>query len=440
MIRTFLSLLVLIVGLGSVVAVNHWAPNFYLDLTSTQHHQLNPTTQDLLKSFESLDVTLYSQSPDHIRQVDFFVDSLKGYTTIHYSHSNKRLTPDQQKQYGFADNGIVVQAGMQVAALNLAQASLDERELVKLLFNLSRTQDKWVAFLTGHGEPSIADSTTIGYSVFATALEQQGLHLSELNLPEVGFIPDNTSLLVLTSPKTEYLPKEIELIETYLSNGGALLWLMDFQGKPLPFLSKLLGVHAHPGLVIDKQGHQMGTPHPAISVITSYPKGSLFAGNQLTAFPWAQALISEPRAAFSKQALLKTSAQSWTHTGDMQGEIVFAKHKGNLRGPLTIGYLLERQTKEINQKIIIIGNHRFLSNAAIENYGNLSLALSTVNTLVADFRLAQLTYEAPKDVIAVIPKSYPALFWGTTGGLVLLWLGVGFWQHLSFTRRKPLSL
>jgi len=51
-------------------------------------------------------------------------------------------------------------------------------------------------------------------------------------------------------------------------------------------------------------------------------------------------------------------------------------------GPFTIGIALEKN----NQRIVVIGNTHFLSNASIHNYGNLQLANNLFNWLMgADF-------------------------------------------------------
>ncbi len=409
----------------------------YLDMTSHKNHQLNQTTISLLESLSSpLKITLLSNDVELIQELHFFVHILSTYADIEIFTRSEPLPIEQQEQMGFAYEGILFELDGRQQGINLSTSVFNELTFTKALFKLKRNEEQWVAFLTSHGEPNLDQKNIHSYSSLATALEQQGFKTVALNLLSTRFIADNTSILVITNPKTDYLPFEQEQIEQYLRKGGSVLWLMDFQGKPLPWLSQWLGIQPHPGIIIDKHGSDMGTPHPAITIVSQYPAQSLYKENQLTAFPWAQALISEPKAAFQKQILFQSMPNSWTHEGAIEGSIEYAKDKGEIKGPLTLGYLLTRTApSEIDQKIIVIGNHRFATNAAIQNYGNLALAMTTFNTLAQQSDLAQVAYDVPTDLVALVPQFYQRFInIGAAWILPIILIGFGF--LVSF-RRYP---
>lgn len=377
----------------------------YWDVTLNKDHGLNAATITLLQSTPTpIDIELVSDNESLKRQVSFFVDRLKPYHTINFKVRSEVLNPQQQND-GFSTDGVIIKANGNTQTINLAVNHLNELSFSNALFKLKRSNETWIAFMTGHGEPGF-DNKTNSYSMLETALKQQNFKVQALNLAKVGFIPDNTSLLVITNPKSDYLPKEIELIQQYIQKGGALLWLMDFQGKPLNFLTQLFGVYPHEGVIVDKHGQDLGTPHPAISLVTEYDDMRLFSNQDLTAFPWAQALLSFAKAPFEKTKLFQTHEESWTQTGPLEGQLKFEPEKGQISGPLTLAYLLERPLAQGTQTVIIIGNHRFATNAAIQNYGNLSLIMRFVNHLVDEPTLTNIDYGTPQDLMTVIPRSY----------------------------------
>jgi ABC-type uncharacterized transport system involved in gliding motility auxiliary subunit len=88
--------------------------------------------------------------------------------------------------------------------------------------------------------------------------------------------------------------------------------------------------------------------------------------------------------------------RSWTEIGPIAGKIAFDAAKGERQGPLDIGYALTRQINKAGQnktadpqkletpaeqRIVVIGDGDFLSNAYLGNGGNLDLGINMVQWL-----------------------------------------------------------
>ncbi len=86
-------------------------------------------------------------------------------------------------------------------------------------------------FVTGHGERPPSGELNYGLGLFGTELERKGLKEQTVNLA-VTAIPDNTSVLVLASPRVELLPGEVAAIQDYVKRGGNLLWLAEPEHRP----------------------------------------------------------------------------------------------------------------------------------------------------------------------------------------------------------------
>lgn len=435
----------MVLGAGCLLIAFTWLlnqPSRYLDLTSHHNYEVAPSTAQLLQSLPGpLNITVVGAHLEEESRLNFIIDGWKKIKPdIHLTFQTTPLTPDEVQKHSFTDHGIILTCNQSLQSFNLNSKALSSHLMNKLLFQVKQQTTYWIAFLTGHGEPDLLGSRPQDYGLMSSRLQNEGLKTQSLNLAQVGQIPDNTSLLVITNPKSEFLPKEIEQIENYIKQGGNILWLMDFQGQPLTFLSDAFGVYPHSGIIVDKHGHEMGTPHPAIAVVTQYSKPFSQYHDHLTAFPWAQALIIKPKTDETPLIFLKTHAHSWTQIGSLEGELRFEPEKGEKAGPLALGTLIERKIegKESTQRIIVIGNHRFATNAVIQNYGNEDFTKSLIYHLLHEDDIAQFESPRPKDTLTFIPKSFEKSYQLILQVLFpLSFVLIGMW--INFQRQRKLK-
>lgn len=367
---------------------------YILDLTHNKQHTLSETTVGLLHKIDTpITITLYSDNSDKLLETRTLVQLYQQHCSIHFSFK-KPIGADK----------LVVGIDNKQQEIPLLTQSLDEAVLTKTIFETYRKENQWVAFLQGHGEPKPfgEEKTSLGW--FAQALKNQGFKVQPLPLYETEIIPDNTQLLVIANPKTELLPKEIDLISDYIKKGNNVLWLSGPDETPtlIPLLTSL-GLQKLPGTVVDEHGYKMGTPHPAITIIDKYPHHeSTQAINEITAFPWASAFKlnhTNTTPYWQTTPILTTHAKTWTEKGELSGSIQYDREKGEVPGPLHIGFALNHPKENGGeQKILIIGTPKFLTNSAITNYGNLSLGMMLTNWLSSDNALLNIPFPAVRDL------------------------------------------
>lgn len=280
-----------------------------------------------------------------------------------------------------------------------------EPAITTALQRLSYGGEQWVVFLEGHGERSTLEATPDSFSMFATALREKGLKVQPLNLIKNPSVPDNTSVLVIASPRAALLPGEIQLVQDYVARGGNLLWLADPDDAPgLAPLAQSLGVSWENGYAILPEYRLLGTGHPGFFVAVDYPSNPVTQGfDTVTLFPLARSLRIEPGAGWNAQPLLQTSEAAWLETGDIESGAV-ALDDADIQGPLTIGATLTRLHKPEAagdetaaphpQRIALIGDADFLSDAYLGELGNQQLGLNLVQWLAS--RDAQLNIDIPK--------------------------------------------
>ncbi len=110
---------------------------------------------------------------------------------------------------------------------------IDESSLTNALLQLANADERWVTFLTGHGERAPDGIANFDLGQFGKELDRRKIKAQALNLATMPDIPSNSALLVITAPAVPLLPGEIELIKRYIQQGGNLL-LLSRSGQP-PF-------------------------------------------------------------------------------------------------------------------------------------------------------------------------------------------------------------
>src|SRR5689334_16170679 len=305
-----------------------------------------------------------------------------------------------------------------------------EQAVTTALQRLAYTGERWVVFLEGHGERGIGDSEQGGYSEFATFLRDKGLKVRALNLATSASIPDNTAVLVLAAPARPLLEGEAKIVNQYVQQGGNLLWLADPADGPrdpvasLAPLAQSLGVTWQKGTGILLESAQLGLP-PFVYITTQYPPNPVTHDFPEDAvFPLVRGVTYKPEGAWTGQPLLLTSEHAWLETGKLEGELAMDEKQGDTAGPLTLGVTLTRDhaaaapaAKEGEppaapaparpQRVALVGDSDFLTNAYFTQLGNSLLGLNLTQWLASRDELLNIDVPKAPDVSLVIPA------WGT---------------------------
>ncbi|MEQ1439230.1 DUF4350 domain-containing protein [Fontimonas sp. SYSU GA230001] len=318
-----------------------------------------------------------------------------------------------------------------------------EQAITTALQRLAYSGEQYVVFLEGHGERATRGEMPDGYARFAQALKDKGLKVQGLNLVKTPSIPDNTSVLVIASPSSKLFDGEVELIRNYVKNGGNLLWLADPDFPAgIDALARDLGVEWQNGYAILPEYQILGTGHPGFFAAVGYPPNPVTQGlSMVTLFPLARSIRSVGAEGWTAQPLLQTSDAAWLETGNIESGRV-ALDPTDIPGPLTIGLTLTRQHappkpdtpadaeaaaadrdsgKPRTQRVVLVGDADFLSDAYVGELGNQQLGLNIIQWLAS--RDAQLNIDikkAPDTTLYV-----PGWAFMTIAGVFVLLLPLG---------------
>ena len=433
----------------AIIGMLAWLSTQYVyqaDWTSGARNTISDGSRRLLDGMDqAVQITAYVREDELTRgQIKDLIGTYQRFKDdITLEFINPDLTPERVRELGIASGGEIV---IRYRDRSEKIQTLSEQHLTNALLRLTRQEERWIVFLTGHGERPSSGKTNHGLGAFSQELERKGLNIQAISLVK-SEIPSNTNLLVLASPRSALLPGEMDKLLSYIEKGGNLLWLSEPDSPPgLEPLAEQLGVNLLPGMVVDATTQMFGIENPTFVVITGYPRHDISNEmTKVTVFPEAAALETTDSAAWTAIPLLTTLEHSWTEIGEIEGEIRFDSDSDERAGPLDIGVILTRsladETEEAdtsipNQRVIVIGDGDFLSNTYLGNPGNLDLGLNIVRWLSHDDATIDIQVKSAPDTTLILGKIAQAVIAiGFLIGLPLLLLLTGIVIWLRRRRR-----
>lgn len=436
-IKNRLSTLVLLCAFGGLAWLS-WRYTHHSDWTRTASNTLSTATQKLLRNMPGkVDVTAYIKSGLPIRlQIAHLIDRytrLKPDLTLGFVDPNK--APEQARELNIGEAGLVV---VDYQGRSEKLTFIDEATFTNALLQLTHAEQRWVSFLSGHGERSPDGEANFDLSHFGKELARRKINAQTVNLANIPAIPDNSALLVIASPTVALLPGEIDIVRQYVQRGGNLLLLTDPGDHDLGFIWTLLGVHPLPGRIVDPTAKQAGIDDPSFVIVSNYIRHPVTRNFQiLSVYPAAVGLEVDADIDFASTPLLSSGASSWTETGALTGAIHFDADGGERQGPINLAYALTRNLADgREQRIVVVGDGDFLANTYIGNAGNLDVGLRMVNWLIHDDRFIDIPAKtAPDRSLKLTTTSVVVIGFGFLIVLPLCLLATGFFVWRKRKRR-----
>jgi ABC-type uncharacterized transport system involved in gliding motility auxiliary subunit len=432
--------LVFVAGLLVFMGLLAWLSTRYsfdADWTSSGRNSLSIDSRQLLDEMpDPVQVTAFATENALIREhIRDLIGRYQRYKpNLELEFVNPDTEPETVRELGISLDGELL---LEYQGRKEKVQSLSEQTLTNTLLRIARQKQRKVSFLSGHGERDPLGQANHDLGTFGQSLEQKGIILDTLKLAETPEIPADTNLLVIADPRIVLLPGEIQLVHRYLQAGGNLLWLVE----PGPIagldpVSETLGIEFLPGTIVDATTQLFGIDNPAFALITAYPMHPVTREmTSLTLFPQATALdVSAPQE-WQTEPLLTTLDRAWTEIGPLSGTIRFDEDSDERMGPLDIGFVFSRvknkkdagdEENDAEQRVIVIGDSDFLSNAYLGNGGNVELGLNLFNWLNHDDQFIAVTARTTSDANLELGTTAQIIIgFGFLFGIPLVLLGAG---------------
>jgi ABC-type uncharacterized transport system involved in gliding motility auxiliary subunit len=386
----FLVLFIALVALLAHVAQDYrkeW------DITRSARNTLAQPTLDALRQLDApLSITAFAvtQDPSGGNVHKIIEERLRPYKRAKPDLDLKLVDPREDPKRAEAAgirsaNELVIEYRRRVEHMPLAEFS--EQAFANALMRLMRGSSSLVLWLEGHGERKLDGIANHDLGEFGRQLQQKGLKINSVNLAVAQEVPANATLLVIATPQSDLQPDEVEKITRYVKAGGNLLWLLDPEPlRGLQPIAETLGLVLTPGTVVDPSLRPKQGP-PVFAVATSYghhPITATFRYNTL--FPYARQIGVSESEEWRVAPLIEVAQRGWVEMSKLDDKPVFDQAK-DLPGPVNIAAAFERTAGDKQQRVVVIGNAAFLSNAYLGNAGNLQLGIATLNWLTAEDNL-----------------------------------------------------
>ena len=256
-----------------------------------------------------------------------------------------------------------------------------EQAFTSILLALASPEPLKAYFLQGHGEESLADSSTVGYQKFASVLQQN--YITVTNLDWIGNgVPMDCNLLVIAGPGQLFKSEELQQISQYLREGGRLLVLFGVNSRGhLTGLESVLqawGIDVKDDIVQDA-GHTYTTHDIIVDTYNKHPVVDRLGDVQLQLYDPRPVLKFTPGQVANAPQVDELFATS-------PGATLVGRPS---EPPNTYPLACAVEQKPVagvtnprgNTRIIVVGDYIFWGNYYIESGGNRDFLNSAVNWL-----------------------------------------------------------
>ena len=434
-----ISFIILIAVLAGLSQQYRWI----VDLTVSDRNSLSTPTIRLLNEIQQpLSIRLFVSPLNENKAVleRLFETYADQQALISFESLNPDLHPDLLREYDIRFDGEVL---IEHQGRHEKTRQITESGITNVIQRLMRQGERWLVFLQGHGEADPYSEANHDLALLAERLAGQGFQIESLFLSQTASIPDNTDVLIIANPQTELLPGEVDLIQQYIEDGGNLLWLADPEQArgEIDRLNDIFTVEFLPGIIVDPNSQLFGLDRVDFALVAEYPRHPVSQGiDSLSLYPGAFAIeYFAPDAFWEEKKLLVTNPESWNETGPMQGEIFRGDNDDEFNGPLTIGLTLatshqDDEGKLSEQRVSIIGDADFLSNAYLGNGANMDIGLNLINWLSHDDSLISISPKPAPDVELKLSQNQQIAL-ASVFGLLLPLLLLGNAIRLWYRRR-----
>jgi ABC-type uncharacterized transport system involved in gliding motility auxiliary subunit len=373
------------------------------DWTEQSVHTLSDQSQKTLAGLESdVDVLVLVSKLDEapIRALlDRYVHASDRFV-VDYADPNVR--PGLLEQYGITPEDLGEGRGLVRVALggdSVELTEISEEAVTNAIVKLSRTGEKVVYFLEGHGERAISgDAATErgGYAFAADALRNENYRVETLLLAAKGDVPEDADVVVVAGPRRSLLPEETEALERYLGGGGALLAMVDPRVRT-GLVEELAawGVALGDDVIVDRTLALFGRAMSPFAASYDPAHDITKDLREPTLFHEVRSVAAEE--GFSRIALTGDASWAERDLARLDGEGEVSLDPQDLRGPVAVGVAGrpqiasaetggegETEADALEPRLVVFGDSDFASNEYVDAYSNRDLFVNSVNWLMGD--------------------------------------------------------
>jgi len=432
-----------------------------VNFLSAKHHQRFDVTEGKLYSLADQTISVLKGLKKEVKVLAFYREGtgqeLRDRLREYDYRSDKFLfefvdpdkNPEKAKMYDIRSyRTIVVQSGTKEEKIH----EDTEKELTNAILKVTREGNKVIYFVEGHGENRTDDSGKEGYSYVKQGLEEANYDVKTVLLAQEGKVPEDCAILVVAGAQRAFLSNEIELIRTYIEQGGDAFFLFDPEvDTGLEELLKVWGIEVGRDVVVDVSGigRLFGIGGVGVPIAGEYGAHPITEKHKgiMTFYPLARSVSFEQggREDVTGTELAKTSSSSWAESDlNVLKGAEARRDPGEKRGPISLSVAVtvevkkEGASEEASEKqqarLVVFGDSDFAKNRFFPQQGNGDLFLNSISWLAEEEELISIRPKTPGfNPITLTKAQGRNLFWLS---VVLLPLAVLVAGTVVYVRRR----
>lgn len=357
------------------------------DLTEGKENTLTPESLEALKALPEPVTALAfytARTPtDSANEVLMnFRDSSEG--KFDYRFIDPEINLGYAEQMGVTRDGVII---LKMGERKELVTFPSEAEIAGALVRLVNPETYTIYFLTGHGEKSIEQSGNDAMTLAKRTLEDKNYVVKTLNLLATSAIPDDAALIVIAGAKKPLAEQEVQLLDSYLEQGGALVAMSEppaltDSGEAEDLLATMLadkwGIALDDNLVLDPT---VNPPYLAVAAQYANHEITEKVGTLVSIFPQARSLtVTEAPAGKTVQELILSTDNAWGETSlstELNKSAQFDAGSDKA-GPLVLAAVAQSDSS----RVVVFGDADFASDAAYNSYGNSDMIINTIEWAV----------------------------------------------------------
>jgi ABC-type uncharacterized transport system involved in gliding motility auxiliary subunit len=316
---------------------------------------------------------------------------------VEYADPNERpgllkefkIEPQKLGEHG------LVRVAFGAEAVEVSQ--IDEEHVTNAMVKLSRTGEKVVYFVQGHGENPIEGEDAAGgegYARAADALRNENYRVAPLLLGSAKDVPEDADVVIVAGAKSALFDEELAVLGRYLARGGAVLALVDPRvGGSWVNQLRAWGADVGDDMVIDRALALFGravTPFAGkYDPENPITKDFRDARNDTVIFHEARSVQAKNGSAMTP--IVWTGESSWAERDlkRLDSEGAASMDPDDLAGPVPVMVagtptLATKEGDAAKARLVVVGDTNFASNEFIDAGRNRDLFLNAANWLIGD--------------------------------------------------------
>lgn len=323
-----------------------------------------------------------------------------------------------------------------------------EESLTNALLKVTRNAQRKAYFLVGHREPSLKDEKSAeGHKLAGQLLEDEGFEVQTLSLLDKENVPKDASLVIIAGFQNALFSNEVEALRAWIDRGGDLMILLEPGTEHgMDALWRRLDVRVGDNLVLEANPSaipaEYGPESPVIQRFEPHPiTNKLKRGAAM--FHYARSVEQRlgTLARVEVTTLIRTGPTSWGEADYKKGG-PYSRDENDAPGPVSIAVAITKNTSTATNKmddqarLVVVGDHHFISNKFIKIGANPLLFLNSISWLMGEEN--RIVIRPPKqssDRLTLTETQQQGITFFSVNLLPLLIIGFGF-SVWAVRRRK----